>query len=233
MKTATLIAFNRPEYTREVLESLRKNNTKNYVLFVAIEPGCEQTIDICRSVDFMPIEILVNPSHRGVNYNNKYIYDLVFDRGSEWNVAIEDDTPLSPDAFDLVEWFFSFPKQDDYLLLNLFNGSRTVDRPLELFEHDAFCPWGYCFGKGAYERVIKPGWMCDQRGWDWSICKIMREKGLKSLSPFLSRARNIGKYGGVYCTPEFHDHCFSGHISSDGSFGKSFFIASDRRLVKI
>src|SRR5260221_6365651 len=102
MKTITLIAFNRPEYTREVLESLRTNNTKNYVLFIAIEPGCEQTIDICRSVDFMPVEILVNPSRRGVNYNNKNIYDLVFDRGSEWNVAIEDDTPLSPDALDLV-----------------------------------------------------------------------------------------------------------------------------------
>ena len=222
MKTITLTVYNRPEYTSKVLESLQTNNTIGYKLLIAAEPGCDQTIKVCQKIDFMPFELVLNPFCRGVNCNNKHIYDLVFDRGSELNVAIEDDTPLSPDALDLVEWFHSLPNRDDYLLLNLFNGSKSTDRPLELFEYDAFCPWGFCFSRQAYENRIKPYWMCDARGWDWSICEVMRNNGLKSLSPFLSRTQNIGKYGGVYCTPDYYEHCFSGHVSSDGSFGKKF-----------
>src|SRR5258708_4029596 len=151
LKTITLTAFNRPTYTQEVLQSLRCNNTTGYVLFIAVEPGCDRTIEICRAVDFMPVEVIVNPSRLGINHNNKNIYETVFNCGRQWNLAIEDDTPLSPDALELAEWFRTLPRSADYLLLNLFSENGNIARPLELFEFDAFCPWGYYFETDAYE----------------------------------------------------------------------------------
>ncbi len=226
MKTITLTAHNRPEYTKTVLESIRANDPQDYILFIAAEPGCHETLDVCRSIDFMPVELIVNESHRGIKFNSKYIYDVVFDGGSKWNIAIEDDTPISPDAIDLVEWFHSLPNQETYLLLNLFNLSKKVERPLELFESDKFCPWGYSIRKQAYERFIKPNWMCHKDGWDFSINKVIEDCKLKCLTPYLSRSRNIGRLKGYHCTPEYHDQVFEGHVFSNGEFGRNFAIGA-------
>ena len=224
MKTITLTVCNRPLYTRKTLESLRRANTKGYKLVISVEPGCKSVLKECKKVDFMPVEIHVNKTRLGINWNNKSVYDKVFADGSLFNIALEDDTPLSPDALDLANWFFQDPSRDKYLLLNLFNLGKSMNNPVSLFEDKGFSPWGYCITRSKYESLIRPRWMCDARGWDWSINRIMSGQSLKALTPYLSRSRNIGKFGGVYCTPQYYEHCVGGHMASVGSFGTSFAI---------
>lgn len=217
-------AANSTNHSATVQEALRANNLSDYRLFIAAEPGCDETLKICRKVDFMPCQLFVNPKRIGIHWNNKSLYERAFGNGSEFNVAIEDDTPLSPDALDLANWFWSLPSRDDYLLLNLFNGSRSGNCPVDIEECDSFCPWAYCVTQEKYERLVAPHWMCDDRGWDWSICAAMTRFGHKSLRPVLSRSRNIGKHEGTYCSPAIHEESFGGHVASAGRYGKDFLL---------
>jgi hypothetical protein len=226
MKTISLVVCDRPHYTREVLESLRTLRRTDYKLFIRAEPVCMETQEICAAVDFMDVHFEVNQQVLGIHWNNKSLYDQVFGAGSTFNVAVEDDTPLAPDAIDLAEWFRNLPSRDEYLLLNFFNHSRSLDEPLGLFKHNAFCPWGYCMTKEAYSGCIEPAWMCDERGWDWSICSMMARQQRKSLAPHVSRSRNIGRLGGVYCAPQNYDKVFGGHVMSMGGYGTDFSIDS-------
>jgi len=139
-KTVTLVAFKRPEYTAKVLESLKANNLEGYTLIMSLEPGHEETRRVCETVDFMPHEVIVQTQNLGVNWHNKTIYDYVFRIGSELNVALEDDTPLSPDALDLANWYFENPELHNYAMLNCFSRSTNAERPADLFEWDQFCP---------------------------------------------------------------------------------------------
>lgn len=222
MKSITLVVCDRPDYTRQVLDSIQASDTRGYHLFIAAEPGCGEVIDLCQHVDFMPTTLTVNSARLGIHWNNKTAYECAFAAGSEFNVALEDDTLITPDALDYANWFLTLPQCEDYVLANLFNYSRALERIEDVVESDAMCPWAWCFTRQKWESYIRPHWMCDQRGWDWSLCAMMRNLGLKALSPVVSRSQNIGRLRGTYCTPELHDQCFSGLIASKGQRDKNF-----------
>jgi hypothetical protein len=214
MKTITLTTWNRPDYTALALEALRNNDVSGYSLFVNAEPGCELTIDTIRKIDFMPVSLCVNEEPLGINWNNRAAYDRAFSAGSLFNIAIEDDVLLSPDAIDLANWFYDNPECRRYAALNLFNNSRDLRFPESILEDTTFRPWGFCLMCEEDETLIRPHWMCDPRGWDWSVSQILREHNRKTLTPALSRSRNIGRLGGTHCTPEYHDECFTGLVAS-------------------
>lgn len=222
MKTITLVACNRPGYTRVVLDSIRAAKPEGYKLFIRIDPSCPKTIDLCSEVDFMDAEIYVNRTVLGPDWNNRAAFDRVFELGSTCNVALEDDTPLCPDAFELIEWFWKLPRRDHYLLMNLFNENPTLTDPNAVQESDRFCPWGFCMTREQYLAAILPRWMCDTRGWDWSILTIIRKHGFKTLTPDLSRTRNIGRLNGTKYDTERHDRQFAHHPSSTGGYTGGF-----------
>lgn len=222
MKTITLTAFNRPGYTRRVLHSIRAANPQGYKLIIQVDPGCDETLALCAGVSFMDSEWQRNPEVLGINWNNKAAYDRAFSSGSEFNVALEDDTPLCPDALELAEWFREHPNRDDYLLLNLFNEDPTPLSPRMVYTTHRFCPWGFCMTREAYESYIKPQWMTDDRGWDWTILTLLEKLDLKALVAGLSRCRNIGRSGGVNYTELDHDEKFSSHPYSRGGYGGTF-----------
>jgi len=218
VKTITLVLSNRLLYAREVIESLRLNNTRDYHLFAAIEPGYPETpelVEICEKIDFLPTTISVNKQRFGVNWNNYHVFNKVFEQGSDFNVALEDDTVLSPDALNLADWFFCSPACSHYVLLNFYNFSSDHDYPLSVVEYDSMFPWAWAFTRPMYERWLKPEWMNDSSIWDASVERVMRLNNLVSLRPVLSRSRNIGRCGGTYETPEHWDTWHAGRCSSN------------------
>jgi hypothetical protein len=243
-KTITLPVWNRPEYTKKVLESLEKANTKGYELLVGIEPGCKEVLEIVHKFakkEILPTRIIINEENKGINYNNLNLYEKAFNSGSEFNVAIEDDIVLSPDALDLANWFLKCDKNKKYMLLNLFNNSKDYKTPLVLIESKSFCPWGFCFTKKVYLKWIKPYWMYHpinfnwllykiggekvgkNIGWDCSIFKILTKHHLKTLVPTLSRSKNIGRESGVHSTPELFDKQFPKTlVSANKYYGNRF-----------
>lgn len=222
-KAIALVAHNRPDYLRQVLQCLAAaKGIEQYKLFCGIDPGCEEVEEICREVDFVDCEVVVNPARFGINYNNRRIIQHAFSKGAGLVVVVEDDILLSPDALPLCDWFYRWENRDGFLLMTLFAGDSSLQAPLRVEQRRHFCPWGWCITKKKYEEWVQGGWMCDVRGWDFSInCLIEREPSLKVLTPTLSRARNIGRFG-VNETPDHHDATFSRAVYSDGSYTGPF-----------
>src|SRR5208282_4786804 len=111
-------------------------------------------------------------------------------------------------------WYHEWENRDAFLLMNLFAGDSSINTPLRVKSKRHFCPWGWCITKEQYEKWIQPAWMCDPRGWDFSINRIIEhEPALKVLTPTLSRSRNIGR-NGIHETPEHYDTVFSNAVFS-------------------
>jgi hypothetical protein len=217
MKTITLVAYNRLHYLEQTIECLKKNNLDGYTLFLGVEPEDEAVIAYCRSLDFMPINLTINPETLGVAWNPKATISRAFDAGSQFNVALEDDLLLSPDALDLANWFFGIPNSD-FFSINLCNYRSDSAFPAEVDETDHFIPLGWAASQTVWRTEIEPSWMCDSRGWDFSLNKILEDrKDRKLLQPRLARSNHNGRDGGKHCTAEFHDRVFQNLPISDGS----------------
>ena len=220
-KTITLTAHNRPHYLRRVIDALRRNALEGYSLYCQLEPGCGECLEICRTIDFLPCEVIVNKCRLGVRENPYALLARVFEQGSAFNVYLEDDVVLSPDAFDLANWFAQL--QHAYVLCLCFmNYGSNSDDPLRVTT-GSFNALGFCLTNHAWNTYFAPHWHADERGWDWSITSLhAAHPELRVLQPTLGRSNHIGRTGGTFCTPEFHDRVFAGQTISDRRWSGSF-----------
>jgi hypothetical protein len=217
MKTITLVACNRLHYLRQTIECLKKNNLDGYKLFLGVEPLDEAVIAYCRGLNFMPFDLTINSERLGVAWNPKATISRAFDAGTDFNVALEDDLLLSPDALDLANWFFAL-RNSGFFSMNFCNYRSDAAFPIEVEETDHFIPLGWAVNRAVWRKEIEPNWMCDPRGWDFSVNKILEErKDRKVLQPRLARSKHNGREGGEHCTAEFHDRVFQNLPISDGS----------------
>jgi hypothetical protein len=217
MKTITLVACNRLHYLAKTIECLRRNHLEGYTLFIGVEPVDDAVVEYCRQLDFMPIDLTVNATRLGVAWNPKATISRAFDAGSEFNVALEDDLLLAPDALDLANWFFELNKQQ-FFSLNLCNYRSDPSFPSEIEPTDHFIPLGWAITRAVWQESIRPNWMCDPRGWDFSVNTILESQiRQRLLQPRLARSNHNGREGGEHCTPEFHDRTFARLSISDGN----------------
>lgn len=220
MKTITMPVFRRPNYMKQALEALRLSGPSSYKLYIGVEPGCQGTLDLARSVSFMECVVTVNPEKYGVARNAKSLLDRVFRDGSVYNIHIEEDVIITPDAVALSDWFDGI--NEDYVCLGLVNYSSDPNRPLDILDTNYYAPIGWCVKKNKWESLLAPEWMNDIRGFDFSINNtLVRTKG-RTLHPALSRSNHIGRDGGVHCTTEYHDRMFSKLPISPGTYRDGF-----------
>jgi hypothetical protein len=166
MKSISMTAYRRPEYENQVLESV-------------IPQIAGTAWQFYQTYDREP------PDNYGCDRNTLFSISRAFLHGSEFNLHIEDDTVLSPDALDLCDWFWRLPERDDYVLLNLFayskslkcavckgvgapwNNSASVpctvcgglgNRGLDVLESARFNSWGWAITRGMWEKYLLPEW---------------------------------------------------------------------------
>lgn len=224
MKTLTLTAWYRLEYLKQMLDSLRQNNLEGYdLLYCAIEPGRPEVADLCTSIDFIPTKVFVNPFQRGVRINPYSALEAVFHMGSDFNVYLEEDIVLSPDALDMANWYQG--QAEDTLCLPFFNYHSSPDDPAGIKverECEEFAALGFALTRQSWEKWFQPYWFMDDYskgkiGWDWAVRYAANKHGLEMLMPLWARSNHIGQLGGMHCSAEFHDQTFA-HLSiSDGS----------------
>jgi hypothetical protein len=218
MKTLTLVANNRLHYLSQMVESLKENNFDGYTLYIGVEPDDESVVAYCQDLDFMPIHLTINAKRLGVGGNPLATISRAFDAGSEFNVALEDDLILSPDALDLANWFYALPSVKNYLCLNLFNYKSAPEHGAVVEEAHHFVPLGWAATRRAWQYWIKPNWTGDVRGWDFAVNKAWEStRRIKLLQPRLSRANHLGREGGVHCSTQYHDKTFAGLAISGGT----------------
>jgi|SRR5665213_4377 len=211
INTITICAYNRPDYLQQVLESLHVAlrlcpEFKVERIFIGVDDG-----GLTNPIEFdgYNLEVVYWPEHLGVTEHPRRLLQYVFiERGSSFNLHLEDDTVLAPDAIRLVEWFRTLmPDPSHILSLHSRSLSPGCDTKGVITRPD-FGVWGWATTSYAARKYILPWWnhrRTEPLGWDHSLTDVVRKYKLKVLSPALSRVANIGREGGAHQTPEGWD----------------------------
>jgi hypothetical protein len=209
-RTITITAYNRPDYLKHTLDMLSRNrHLEKYLLVCKLELP-NKCLEVCKSIGFMNKVICVNRRIQGVRDNPFNALGIVFSRGSMFNIYLEEDIDIAPDAVDMAEWFFALPDVNDYLCMNYFvHGTSDIDAGKIIRTTDGFSALGMCLTRHSWDEHFKTCWGNDIRGWDYSVTNMINEKKLLSLRPVMPRSNHAGKFGGRHCTPEQHDKTFS------------------------
>jgi hypothetical protein len=212
MKTITVLAWRRPEYTKRCLEALAKcRGVENYRVSVSVDGPIE--CPLTNNAAAVAFDAMVGvsrwPDNLGVAEHPVRAFDIAFACGSDFHVSIEDDCLLAPDALKLADWFYAHPNRDQWAFLNLGHiQGDGWDHPMEVCESSQIVsPWCWAFTRESWAK-IRPYWnqkVQVPQGWDWSLSYTMALNGWTSLYPYLSRAYNIGKEGGVHTVPSAYD----------------------------
>src|SRR3990172_790580 len=126
MKTISLPVYRRPDTLKKALDAIRSNKTEGYTLYVSAEPGPPEVLDLIKKIDWIEVRLRQNALQRGLNDNICSTIQWAFEEGSEFNITVEDDVVLAPDALDLAEWFRKLPERGEYVSLGF---CAYVSRP--------------------------------------------------------------------------------------------------------
>lgn len=231
MKTISLPVYRRPDRVRRLAETLRANRPVGYTLFVSAEPGYPEVIEAVKAIDFMPVELSVNAVRFGLNANIRKSLMAAMEAGSEFNVALEDDIILAPDALKLADWFSTYKHRGEYACLGFFakNSSRTS--PFEVCITQDFRSWGWCFTRSAWNDFIFPGLHCEpamnpqvefSHLWDFKLQYYLVRYGIKTMHPILSRSNHEGYEDGTNVLDAEIVRRLKNPILSEGCEGEFF-----------
>lgn len=223
MKTITFPVGYRPHYLKQFLNSLAKQDLSDYTIICSAEnhAGCIKALETCG----IPITILRKPdssgvrSHSGARDNMFNVLSYAFKNGSTFNVHLEDDFILSPDALNLANWYYETYKNDPmkYMCYGLFSwGSKgndysgVIETPL--FHGLGWCAfkenWDICYDKHWYDDALARKY-ANAYGWDWAVEGYFKEFRCKGILPKISRTHHVGKIDGTCCTVDFFDKTYT------------------------
>src|SRR5437870_3482062 len=91
-KVITMVLYNRPDYTKAVLDALRRcDGIGEYLILPHIEPGNEAVQALAKGIDFARVQITVNRQRLGIGRNTYLAWEHGF-RKAEFIIHVEDDT---------------------------------------------------------------------------------------------------------------------------------------------
>jgi hypothetical protein len=261
MLTITVCAYNRPDYLRIVLTSLLTAlrecpEMQQAKIVIGVDPGGDRQAEVVDQIsDFRDIfqieerkapELIVWPKHLGVSEHPRRLLQYVFmEMRSEFNVHLEDDTVLSPDALRLAWWYWQRARHEyiiqpiamnRVLCMSLHSRSCEENKtvPAAVRFRSDFCPWGWCCTYLAWWLWFSHYWNFKRSlpaGFDWSASLMMRKHDLWALEPALSRVHNIGREGGEHQTPEGYDRDMQGLVWA-AAVHNAEFVLDERRPAR-
>lgn len=226
MKTITFPVGYRPTYLKQFLDSLASQSLDGYEIICSAENHAK-CIKILEEHE-LPITILHKKnssgvrSHSGARDNMYNVLSYAFENGSDFNVHLEDDFILSPDALDLANWYYDNYKNDPmkYMSYGLFNWGSKGDDYKGVVEAPTFhglgwCAfkenWNICYAKSWYDDTLSRKY-ADAYGWDWAVEGYFKEFKCKAILPAVSRTYHIGRVNGTCCTTDFFDKTYVGLV---------------------
>jgi len=220
MKTITFPVGYRPQYLEQFLTCLEKQNLEGYTIFCSAEdsPECIQILQNSK----LALNILYKKNssgkrnHSGAKDNMFNVLNAAFEAGSTFNLHLEDDFLLAPDAVDLANWYYTNFKDKPitYMSYGMFGFNPRGLDPSALEEVPFFEGLGWCTFKEGWETCYKQAWydiklakkyFGSSHGWDWSVQAFFKEYGYKALRPLINRTQHNGRMGGTCCTVRHHD----------------------------
>ena len=246
MNTLTIVAHKRPEYTADAITAavsamVHDSLEEGFIdkIIFSIDPGNEDVTTVCHKASQILSDngiaecvVYVNTMKFGVAGNSLLALARAFEEHrSDFNVAIEDDAMLRPDALVLASWFlknYGGPLSE-YTLMSMCNhrdfgrGQQNAipDDPSYVVETPFISsPFAWCMSNHQWP-FVKSSWnkkKCAPTGWDFSLSYAMRLERRRALHPVVSRCKNIGREGGENQTPESFDRTEADVLFSDGEY---------------
>jgi hypothetical protein len=219
MKTITFPVGYRPNYLIKFLDTLRRQNLEGYEIFCSVEksPECIKVLEesgIEMNIIFKP-DSTGAKSHSGARANMYNALSSAFEAGSDFNLHLEDDFLLSPDAVDLANWYYNNYKDKPltYMSYGMFGFNPRGDDYNALEEVDFFEGLGWAVFKENWEACYRDSWWDESLakkyynayGWDWNIQAYFRDHKCKAIRPLINRTQHNGRIGGTCCTVQHHD----------------------------
>lgn len=203
-KTITIAAYNRPAHLKRLINSLARQVTPlhDYFLVVTVDAGgdkFDEVLQVANSINFVNKAVIAQKENVGINQNTYDSIHVAFEgMSSQYNLYLEDDLILAPDALALVDWYIDKePSFHDISALCLCNLRSESEDPAQLFRSRRFAAWGFAMSYQRWRQVAEPVWLKGERMWDNRVANYIRTRpnSLHNIFPEVSRAKNIGVDG--------------------------------------
>ena len=217
-KVITMTACRRPEYTKQVVDSLRQcTNSSEYKFVPFCDGPHDEVIKVLESVDFCDLEVNVNERRVGHTLNTHRALSRAFEL-SEYVILLEDDTLLSKDFLEFHEFCSKKFKEDESVYTVSAGHYNNVDKEYSEEQRSQYKRnqwfsnqgWGTWIDRWEEPGGIKEGWEQPETvaenvyrtnykygGWDGLMNKHAR-KGRDEILAVVSRVKNIGARDGVH-----------------------------------
>lgn len=222
MKTISISLFNRPDYTKQVLDALEKcTGVEEYKIFIKCEklshPKVEETIKVAQEFNHKNKSVIINERRLGCSLNIWSCLDTAFsETDTDFHIHFEDDTVPSKDCLKYFEWTSNYYRENkDIAVATCYSKISNVVVSDKLKNAAKkirwFIPWGWGLWRDTWENVLKAELFhritksTKYLSWDGHTNNILKDNNLLMALPILSRSQNIGALNGVHCPgKEFH-----------------------------
>lgn len=216
MKSAIIfIAYNRPEYFQQVLDSVSKTlYLEKYDLFFNLDSHNSSIIKIAtkflKNINYTLTSntIKINDTPLGCGSNHKDGIDRVFNLGYDQVVCIEEDVLIANDA---LKYFYQ--TYDLNLITCAFSLKFDLSLQENIFKINWFTPWAWSISKTLWNS-LKENIKWD-RTWDMNITDYVKQNNIMCLYSSSTRSENIGKYGLNQNNGNTHSFTFTVTINGD------------------
>jgi hypothetical protein len=223
-RTITICAYRRADYLSQVLAALEVALAKcreyePYHIAVCIDgdsPARTAVREVAESFCARQhsASVIEWPTRWGAIENLRLGLQYAFmELQSDFNLQLEDDVVLSPDALRLAVWF-SLREWVRCVCMTLHSHSFGGEDPTLITKRKLFGTWGIACFRWQWRDWIGPNWNYKQAlpcGWDYALSRTVWRNDLYTVTPVLGRVRNIGKYDGNCSVPEIFDEQWKGH----------------------
>lgn len=215
MKTLSLTLYNRPKYTKTVLDYLDLcYNIEQYSIFIYCEPNNKEVIKLAQNFRPKQTQVTINPIRLGCNKN---IYQAL-ENGfliNNFHIHLEDDTTPAKDFLFYCEWcnLQYYNNKEIFSVSGYVNSNNQIE---QFINHNKcyqivslrnwFTPWGWATWKDRWlsiKEFLIPYLELSTISWDVIVHKLLKSK--KECFPMVSRIQNIGAENGSFCpSPAWH-----------------------------
>lgn len=232
-KTITISLYNRPDYTKEVLNHLLVcNKVHEYQIDIFCEPGQPVVEDICKEFKnkHNGTQIHINENRLGCNKNIYQCLNYGFGiLNSDFHIHLEDDIVPSKDCLEYFEWTDqNYANDKSVMTVCSYNRYRKpkpknhLSNEIQLNElpnyHNAvakdawFTPWGWATWKNRWDNLINE-YLYDSiyinntpyNSWDKYIYDCTQKNNMNEVYPVIARTQNIGSnYGSHVPSSQWH-----------------------------
>lgn len=212
MKIITLALWRRPDYTRQVLESLAKcPQFSDYLLIIGIDGGGDPDVEAVAKGFNARAMIDVRDRHIGCNQNTKLLLQRAFSFPEcDYVIHLEDDTPVAPDALTWFEWAGKLRENPNIFTVSGYAGQKPKEKLIGQENTAIYRPYFSCWGWATW----RDRWQEMRNNWPYasdyelSWCRHVNEvrSGRCQIEPFVSRTNNIGDLLGTHRGSALHEY---------------------------